>query len=291
MWKAHGLGNDYLVLEDGPPLTPALVRALCDRHRGPGGDGILEPADPGPCDHGVRIWNPDGSVAEKSGNGLRIFARWLASERSAGEAFTVWTQSERVRCRVGREAVAVEMGRFRLAPAEIPLWSDVPWLDRPVPEVGVSVTAVGMGNPHAVVWREEADLDALPWRAWGAALEVHPAFPNRTNVQVARRIDASTAEIRVWERGAGETSASGSSACAVAASGVATGRLDRGPIRIVMPGGTLRVTIGADDAVEQEGPVGVVCRITLDPAWEGHSSGGTSRGPGGSSSSGSGSGV
>ncbi len=265
LWKAHGLGNDYLVLEEGRPLSPDLARRICDRHRGPGGDGILEPADAGACDHGVRIWNPDGSTAEKSGNGLRIYAWWLARERGAGVDFTVWTQSERARCRVGADAVAVEMGRFRLDPREIPLTSDGPWLDHVVGEL--AVTAVGMGNPHAVVWRDEP-LDGLPWREWGAKLEIHPAFPNRTNVQVARRIDRSTVEIRIWERGAGETSASGSSACGVAASGVATGRLDRGEIRVIMPGGALAVTIGADDEVQLVGPVGVVGRFTLDPAWE-----------------------
>jgi diaminopimelate epimerase len=264
LWKAHGLGNDYLVYEDGPALTPALTRALCDRHRGPGADGILEPAPPGTADFGVRIWNPDGSLAEKSGNGLRIFAWWLSKVRGVGADFTVWTQAERVRCVVGDATVRVEMGRFRLAPAEIPLRADHPWRDEPVD--GHAVTAVGMGNPHAVIW-VDGPLDDLPWRAWGAKMEVHPAFPNRTNVQIARVLAPDRAEARIWERGAGETEASGSSASAVAAAGVATGRLRRGRITVEMPGGPLAVWIGDDDGVVIDGPVGVVGRFTLDPSW------------------------
>jgi len=265
VWKAHGLGNDYLVWEGDAPLDAVQVRALCDRHRGPGADGVLEPADPGPADHGVRIWNPDGSTAEKSGNGLRIFARWLA-DRGAGTHFSVWTQSDQVACVVSDETIRVAMGRFTTDPAQIPIAAAGPWIGRVVDPLGLPVVAVGVGNPHAVVW-QEGPLDALPWRAWGADLEVHPLFPRRTNVQVARVLDRNTAELRVWERGAGETAASGSSACAVAAAGVITGRLDRGRIALHMRGGTLHVQVAADDALHLEGPVSPVGRTQLDPRW------------------------
>ena len=253
LWRAHGLGNDYLVLEEGPDLDPALVREVCDRHRGVGGDGILEPMDGAGADHGVRIWNPDGSIAEKSGNGLRIFARWLA-DHGAGAAFSVWTGHDVVRCVVGDE-IAVEMGRAVVGEPEA----------IEVDGERLVIVPVDVGNPHAVVWRDEAALDALPWRAWGRGLEIHPRFPNRTNVQIARVIDRGTAEARIWERGAGETLASGSSSCAVAASGVATGRLDR-DVAVRMPGGTLRVRVG-DDGVVLEGPVEGVGTITVDAAW------------------------
>ncbi|HMV67506.1 MAG TPA: diaminopimelate epimerase, partial [Myxococcota bacterium] len=109
--RYHGLGNDYLVLARGPAVDAALVRAICDRHTGVGSDGLLVPAPAGACDHGVRIWNPDGSIAEKSGNALRIYARWLSAERGAGRTFSVWTGTDRVTCEVDGDDVAVEMAQ------------------------------------------------------------------------------------------------------------------------------------------------------------------------------------
>jgi diaminopimelate epimerase len=266
LWKAHGLGNDYLLLEDGPALTPAVVRKVCHRHTGVGGDGILEPTATDHADHGVRIWNPDGSVAEKSGNGLRIFARWLSDHRAAGTAFTVHTGFERVSCEVGAHDVAVEMGLARFDAEHVPV--DRARLDAPIEADGdpLLAVAVGVGNPHCVVFRTE-DLDHLPWRRWGAALEVHPAFPNRTNVQFARVLGPDRVAIRIWERGAGETSASGSSSCATAAAAVRTGRLQPGLIRVEMPGGTLQVTVRDDWSLLLRGPVEPVGRVVLDPAW------------------------
>lgn len=271
LWKAHGLGNDYFVLEDGElegELHADRVRALCDRHRGPGSDGVLEPlpASAG-AEYAVRIWNPDGSVAEKSGNGLRIFARWLYSERGAPSRFSVWTGACRVECFANATTVSVEMGAATFDPSEVPVLAQAPLIEGPLElaRETVSVTAVGMGNPHCVLFHDEA-LDALPWRAWGAEIERHPRFPNRTNVQFARVRDRSSVEIRIWERGAGETQASGSSSCAAAAAGVRTGRLDRGRIRVVMPGGVLMVTV-AEEGILLEGPVEVVGRFELDQAW------------------------
>lgn len=258
LFKAHGLGNDYLVWESDAPLDAARVRALCDRHRGPGGDGVLEPVPTARADHGVRIWNPDGSVAEKSGNGLRILAWWLVAFRGAARDHTVDTGHDVVRCVVGPDGVAVAMGRARLDPS-------VP----PVLVVGgepLGVVALSVGNPHCVVFRDEVDLDRLPWRAWGRALEVHPAFPNRTNVQVAR-VTPTGLELRVWERGAGETSASGSSSCAVAAAAVRTGRRGPGRVAVAMPGGVLTVDVSPDLDLILEGPVAPVGRFELHPDW------------------------
>jgi diaminopimelate epimerase len=266
--RAHGLGNDYLVLEAGPVLEPGIVRAVCDRHRGFGADGLLEPIATVDADYGVRIWNPDGSVAEKSGNGLRIFARWLVDVRGAPAAFSVWTGFDAVRCEVGPVDVAVDMGRATFDPARVPVLADAPVLGEAWDVGGdaLPIVAVGMGNPHCVVFTQ-GDLDLLPWRRWGALLEVHSAFPRRTNVQFARVLDRRRVEIRIWERGAGETQASGSSSCAVAAAGVQTGRLDPGRVEVSMPGGVLRVTVGADRAVRLEGPVEVVGRVEVDPRW------------------------
>jgi diaminopimelate epimerase len=252
--RSHGLGNDYLVLETGERLDPETVRAICDRHRGVGGDGILEPIPPVGADYGVNIWNPDGSHAEKSGNGLRIYARWLA-DGGAGPRFTIWTGHDVVSCDVGDETIVIAMGRARVSPAET--------LD--VLGVPLRVIPVDLGNPHAVVF-VESDLDALPWRTWGPAIEGHVRFPAHTNVQFARVV-APDVELRIWERGAGETLASGSSSCAVAAAAVATGRLAAGRIVARMPGGRLTIEVAADGAVRLEGPVEVIGRIEIDRRW------------------------
>jgi diaminopimelate epimerase len=122
-----------------------------------------------------------------------------------------------------------------------------------------------MGNPHCVIFTEQA-LDSLPFERWGAEIERHPRFPHRTNVQLARVIDRATVEIRIWERGAGYTLASGSSSCAVAAAGVRTGRLDPGRIQVRMPGGELAVSVG-DGEIRLEGPVEAVGRVVLEPSW------------------------
>jgi diaminopimelate epimerase len=267
-WKAHGLGNDYLVLEAALALDARLVRAICDRNRGIGSDGILEPCSATlGADYGVRIWNPDGSLAEKSGNGLRIFARWLHRARAAGESFSISTGACKVGCRVTSNAVSVEMGAATFVAAEVPVLAEGELIEAAIPlsDGELIATAVGMGNPHCVVFRSEA-LDTLPWRRWGAELERHPLFPNRTNVQFARVIGPSRVEIRIHERGAGETQASGSSSCAVAAAGVRTGRLSPGRISVVMPGGELAVTV-SESGILLEGPVEGVGHFELEPAW------------------------
>lgn len=260
LYKAHGLGNDYLVLERGPALDPDLARALCDRHRGPGGDGVLEPL-PAVGAYGVRIWNPDGSVAERSGNGLRIYAWWLRRFRGAPSAFAIEVAGDRVAAEVDGLDVAIDFGRARFDAGQIPV--DVARIDAPLDPGGPPVVTVGMGNPHCVLLRGEPDLDALPWREWGRAIERHPAFPNRTNVQVARVVGPGKLEARIWERGAGETLASGSSACAVAAAAVRTGRIPPGRVEVQMPGGSLWVDVGPAFEITLRGPVGPVGRFEL----------------------------
>lgn len=255
--RAHGLGNDYLVLELGPPLDAALVRAICDRHTGVGADGILEPRAGQDADYGVRIWNPDGSVAEKSGNGLRIFAHWLV-RHGAAPTFTVWTGHDTVGCEVVGATVRVDMGIAR--------FEDPPGCVLQVDGAPVRVVPVDLGNPHCVRFVDQP-LDALPWRAWGEVLERHPHFPHRTNVQVARVGPDGGLAIRIWERGAGPTLASGSSACAVTAAAVRTGRLAAGPHPVHMPGGVLHVTVEPGFRVYLQGPVEAVGVIEVDPAW------------------------
>ncbi len=257
--KYHGLGNDYLVLEDGS-LDPDRVVSICDRHRGLGSDGILERVPSEQADVGLRIWNPDGSVAEKSGNGLRIFARWMVEHQNAPEDLTVELPCGVVRCQVDGDDVTVQMGQASFDPSRIPATEEMVFMPKPVGDVMLPLTAVGVGNPHCVVFLG-TELDALPWRSWGAVLENSPLFPNRTNVQFARVIDAHTIEARIWERGAGETQASGSSACAIAAAAV---KLDHceGTLRIRMPGGDLEVTVGRDFSLILRGPVEYVGELS-----------------------------
>ena len=263
--RYHGLGNDYLVLSSGPTMTPELAREICHRHTGVGSDGVLEPFDPLDANYGVRIWNPDGSVTEKSGNGLRIFARWLVDERAAPRRFTVSTGPEVVICEVDERDVVVDMGKARFDPHDVPIIGNAAMLDSELDVDGTIfvVCAVGVGNPHCVVFGDAPDN----WQSIGSKIEVHPRFPNRTNVQFAKVIGAAEVEVRIWERGVGETASSGSSSCAVAAAAVRTGRLAPGEIRLCMSGGTLRVTVSDDFSLQLRGPVERVGRVEVDAAW------------------------
>jgi diaminopimelate epimerase len=271
--KYQALGNDYLVLagDRSGRLTPALVRALCDRHRGVGADGVLVEAPTAEGRAAVRIHNPDGSEAEKSGNGLRIFARYLWDQgRVGGEAFEVSTQGGAVRCQVRDEgrSVFVEMGVARFDSESIPVTGarrDV--VDEPIEVVGerLRFTAVTIGNPHCVVFVD--DLSAGWTSRIGPALETHPSFPRRTNVQFVRVVHRRHLAIEIWERGAGVTLASGSSACAAAAASVRLGRCDA-HVTVAMPGGELDIEVGADFAVTMLGPVRKVAEGTLaDEFW------------------------
>ena len=269
LFKSHALGNDYLILEQGPTPSLAQVRGLCDRTRGFGSDGLLLPAPPQGADYGLRIFNPDGSEAEKSGNGLRIFARWLHDHRGAPESFTVHTLGGVVTCRVQLDAVEVDMGHASFAPTDLPmLCADPEFIESPLllGQGPVRATALSVGNPHCVVFTDQ-DLDSQPWRDLGRQLEQHPAFPKRVNFQLARVRGPGQLELRIWERGAGETSASGSSSRAVAADAVRTGRCDPGEITLTMPGGVLTVDVGRDWSLRLRGPVTPIGVLLPDPQW------------------------
>jgi diaminopimelate epimerase len=277
--KGHGLGNDYLVVRaaDLPRglLDPAAAVALCDRHRGVGADGILLHVPSARADAGVRIVNPDGSEAEKSGNGLRIFAKYLWDHGHVRRpVFTVETAGGIVtcECRVaeGRvDVVTVEMGRATFVASAIPMRGvdgdavGVP-LALPTGE-SLVVTAVSVGNPHCVVFADETSEARC--RTLGPLLERHPAFPRRTNVQLVHVVDRATVAMHVWERGAGYTLASGSSSCAAAAAAVRTGRADPGPLRVDMPGGTLVVHVRDDWSLRLEGPVALTYVGELAPGF------------------------
>lgn len=247
--KWHGLGNSYLVLEqaDAGELTGELVRRLCDVSTGVGADGILEVLSIAGPRSEVRIWNPDGSVAEMSGNGTRIAAAWLVERSGAGEVVIV----------VGsREVPAKALGRLQIET----VITDVEVGAAETVEVAgenATFTPVSVGNPHAVV------LGAAPWTReallrLGPLLEYHGRFPNRTNVQLAYVEGRNDVRVLVWERGAGETSASGSSAVAVAAAAVKED-LCASPVTVHMPGGDLVVRIENGAAV-LTGPAEEICR-------------------------------
>jgi len=222
------------------------VRRLCDRHFGVGADGVLVPGPSAAgADFALAIWNPDGSEAEKSGNGLRIFARWLFDRgRVDAEPFTVATRGGRVRCRVagGGAPIQVEMGRARFESVGERI---------ELPGGAVEATILSLGNPHCVVRCDAISPDLA--RRLGPPLERHPRFPARTNVQLVRVLARDRLALEIWERGAGYTLASGSSACAAAAAAVRWGDCD-GDVRVEMPGGALAVLVGPDFDVVQSGP-------------------------------------
>jgi diaminopimelate epimerase len=272
--KGNGLGNDYLVMEERDidfPLGPAAVRWICHRNWGVGSDGILLRTASGVADVGLRIFNPDGSEAEKSGNGLRIFAKYLwergGLQKSPMRIETKGGVVEAV-CHLaaGRvDQVTVEMGRATFRAPEIPMHGpdrEVVGVPLQVGDRFLTVTAVSVGNPHCVVFTDALDDDEV--RQLGPKIETHASFPNRTNVQFARVLARDRVEIRIWERGAGYTLASGSSACAVAAAAVRNG-LARGRITIQSPGGELVVEVRDDWSIRLQGPVAEACEGTLAP--------------------------
>jgi diaminopimelate epimerase len=238
--KWHALGNAYLVVEDDA-LTPERARELCDPDEGIGSDGVLEVLAVDGNHAEVRVWNTDGSTAELSGNGARIAARWLAQRSGSSEvSLRFGTRDVSARMLDGDD-IRLEVGTVDVGETE-------------TLEVGaelVEVTPVSVGNPHAVV-RGEPDRETL--QRLGPALETHDRFPDRTNVQLVRVDGANALTVGVWERGVGETSASGTSAVAAAAAAVAN-RWVESPVTVHMPGGDLLVELDEENRAALTGPV------------------------------------
>jgi len=277
--KGHGLGNDYLVMDEADlpcPLSKVAIVRTCDRNWGIGSDGILLLVPTTKADFGLRIFNPDGSEAEKSGNGLRIFAKYLWDHgRATKTTFTVDTKGGVVECRCHLRdervaAVTVEMGRATFRAREIPMNGpdgDAVGVDLALPDrTSFKVTAVSVGNPHCVIFRDR--LDESECKRLGPLIETHAAFPNRTNVQFVHVRSRRDIEISIWERGAGYTLASGSSSCAAAAAAVRNGLCDHGKVTVNMPGGELVIDVRPDWSLRLEGPVEEVCSGTLGPEFE-----------------------
>lgn len=270
-YKYQALGNDMLVLDpatfDLPPAA-AAIRRLCDRHFGLGADGVCYgPLPGGEHPRRMRFFNPDGSEAEKSGNGLRIFARYLWDRGYvSGVEFDIRIGGELVTARIedgAARTISTGLGRLSFRSAGIPVSGPArEVVDEPLAVAGATyrVTAVGIGNPHCVIFSDEVSEAAT--RAAGPAIETAPQFPNRTNVQFAQVLDRHTLRIEIWERGAGYTLASGTSASAAAGAAIRTGRC-RSPVEVRMPGGVARVAVDRDWRVTLTGGVEAVCQGSL----------------------------
>jgi len=259
--KYQALGNDYLVMAPeafAPGQENALARRICDRNYGVGSDGILlGPLPAAGADFALRIINPDGSEAEKSGNGLRIFARYLYDTRQVGtEPFRIATRGG-----VALAQIFPERRLIRVGMGQASFDSQVIGIAGPRREVvaepmtmggrSLSCTGVSVGNPHCVI--DGVAVTENMARTLGPHVEADPRFLNRTNVQLLEVIDRLNIRIQIWERGAGYTLASGSSASAAAAAAKRLGRCD-GLVTVHMPGGTLEVEIDEDFSVTQTGP-------------------------------------
>jgi diaminopimelate epimerase len=269
--KYHALGNDYLVLDPadfpgwGVP-TVEQIRVICHRNFGIGSDGILwGPLPAAGGAFGLRIFNPDGSEAEKSGNGLRIFSRFLLDLGRVGQApFLIETPGGRVRSVIRADGlITVAMGVVSFASAAIPVAGPSrEVLNEPITIQGRAFIycAATIGNPHCVIPLPEVSPELA--RRFGPDLEVHPNFPRRINVQFLQIIDRRNIRIEIWERGAGYTLASGSSSSAAAAVARRLGLVDAA-VTVHMPGGTLAIEIGEDFAITMTGPVTKVAEGAL----------------------------
>jgi diaminopimelate epimerase len=250
--RAHGLGNDYLVVDSaklGFEITPARIRHICNRNTGIGSDGILVLRAATMADFAVRILNPDGSEAEKSGNGLRIAARFLSDHGYTTEkTFSIETLGGIVRIELlDNGDVRVEMGRAVIDPELTSI---------EVAGKRLSITALSVGNPHCVVIVD--DLAQIDLFKLGPLIEIHPAFPKRTNVQFVQVLSRRDARAWIWERGAGHTLASGSSSCAVATACYAKGMVDDSVV-VHMEGGDLQIELDRQLNLVMTGAVEEIC--------------------------------
>ncbi len=250
--KMHGLGNDFMVIDatkHAPPLNPNLIKHWADRHVGIGFDQLLVVEPPKTADtlFTYRIFNADGSEVEQCGNGARCFARFVFDKGlTSARVIPVGTASGRIVLTLTEDnSVAVDMGAPIFTPADIPFIAQAPSTAyalalpaNPARITSLTIDAVSMGNPHAII--DVEDTSTAPVLELGPIIEQHPSFPKRTNVGFMQRIDWHTINLRVFERGAGETLACGTGACAAAVSGIRRGLL-ASPVTVHLRGGTLRI--------------------------------------------------
>ncbi len=270
--KSHALGNDYIVLDGSQlsfRLTPEVVRTICDYHFGIGSDGILLVVPGENADFGVRIFNPDGGEAEKSGNGIRILAKFLWDHGYASRPdFTITTLGGLVRARLDVEGrrvrmITADMGRATFVSDAIPVAGprrEVVGEPLVVDGEQLIVTCVSVGNPHCVILADS--LDEARVKRLGPKIEHHPSFPKRINVQFAKVLARDRVAIMIWERGAGWTLASGTSSCGVVSACVKNGLTDR-RVTVECPGGALTVAVAENWDLTLTGPVSEIGRGRL----------------------------
>ncbi len=273
--KSHGLGNDYIVFNSKNisfKFTEEMIRKICNRNYGIGSDGILVSVDSGKADFGLKIFNPDGSEAEKSGNGIRIFADYLYSMNFTDKKkFSIEVGGALVKCEIYKKrgknevkSISVEMGKALFTPDSIPVkFNGEETLDMSIFVEGRELifSAVSIGNPHAVF--KVDNLDSIDIKKIGPLVENNSMFPNRINVQFVQIIDRKNIMIEIWERGAGYTLASGSSSCGVVSVLRRKDLVDNN-VNVHMPGGTLEVSIDKNNKIRLKGPVArVACGILL----------------------------
>lgn len=266
--KLQGTGNDFVLIDarDSRPRDwPALAEAICHRHFGIGSDGILLVQDSSRADYRMVMYNPDGSEAEMCGNGIRCFARYLFDTgeiRSSGVSVETGAGIKQLEIESERGAfrrVVVDMGVPTFTPSTIPILvdgSEVVDLPRRVDGHDLKLTAVSMGNPHAIHFIAD-DVRAFPLEQVGPRVERDPLFPRRVNFEIARVTSDTEVDVRVWERGAGMTLACGTGACAVFA---ASRRKHLVGDRVVLrlPGGALEMTVGPAGQILMAGPAAFV---------------------------------
>ena len=269
--KYHALGNDYLVLDPedlAQPPSPEAIRRICHRNFGIGSDGILFGPSPSPvATFALRVFNPDGTEAEISGNGLRIFSCYLWDrKRVESTPFTVSTAGATVTCSVrpGGRSITVEMGQVSFSSGRIPMTGpEREVLNEEIELDGRAYRFYGanIGNPHCVLLMSEVSPEIA--QRLGPLIETHPYFPNHTNVQFLQILDRENIRIEIWERGAGYTLASGSSSTAAAAVAVKMGSVDP-QLTVQMPGGELRLEISEDFHTSMTGPATRIGSIEFD---------------------------
>jgi diaminopimelate epimerase len=276
-YRAHGLGNDYVIFDEGDAwtLTPKAVERVCDRFFGLGSDGlVLLLKDRSDGIFRLRMFNPDGGEFERSGNGLRCLGSYLAYRGWVQRTpFVVEVAGDRIPMTVhavaaGIHDISVDMGKVVTGPAAVAM--DPAALDRnghlPGPDgKPLDITPVCVGNPHVVVWSDNPTMEEL--RVVGPFVATHPAIANGTNMQLAKVVGPRECRALIWERGVGHTWASGTSSCAVATAAVVRKAVEPGLITVHLEGGDLHVNVTEDLRVELRGPVEEVAEGRLTPAF------------------------
>jgi len=263
--KSHGLGNEYVIFDSEHinfMMNETNIKKLCNIHFGIGSDGILLKVPSSQADFGLKIFNPDGSEAEKSGNGLRIFSKFLYDDKwTKNKSFTIETKGGIVNASVLESKnnratiIKIDMGKAIFDSTLIPVKNNNPeCIDErlTIQDTTFSINCVSVGNPHCVILRDTLDIDQI--KKYGPQIENNKLFPNRINVQFAKVLNDKEVEILIWERGAGFTLASGSSSCAVAAVLYKKG-LIQSPVTIRMLGGALTISIDKSWNLQMTGEV------------------------------------